>query len=214
MYRTNVAASMSVVIVEYGDEKMRRKFDYYIASPYSHPSSAVRERRFQDVAKFAAYMVRKGSTIFCPITHSHPIQEHGTPGGWEFWKEIDETAIDNCRILYVLCIEGWNESEGVEAEIEYAKKRNMFVRYVTEVDGEYKLSNCPPPFDYQKAYREMQKKLEKRLGYRWKEAHFEELVPKPDRRYEKLRARVKGLIEYYDTDEERKRIREKLQEIL
>ncbi len=157
---------MSVVTVEYGDEKMRRKFDYYIASPYSHPSSAVRERRFQDVTKFAAYMVRKEYTVFCPITHSHPIQEHGTPGGWEFWKEIDETAIDNCQILYVLCIEGWNESEGVKAEIEYAKKRNMSVWYVTEVDGEYRESNCPPPFDYQKTYLEMRKLLEKRLECR------------------------------------------------
>jgi hypothetical protein len=112
---------------------VRRKFHAYLASPYSHESSAVRERRFEDVAKCAAHFMRQEYILFCPITHSHPIQKHGTPGGWGFWRHVDETAIENCEQLWVLCIEGWKESEGVQDEIKFAKNCFIPIHYIQEI---------------------------------------------------------------------------------
>ena len=145
------------------DNLPRKKFDVYLASPYSHENAAVREARFMSVAKCAAWAIHDGKTVFCPITHSHPIQVHGqfdAATGWKYWKQIDETAIDNCKQLWVLCIDGWQASEGVRAEIEYAKKRGMSIWYVCHsIEPGFAISNSPNKWILEEKYERLQRKV-------------------------------------------------------
>lgn len=93
----------------------------YLASPYSHPDSAIQESRFIEVCRVAAAMMREGHLIFSPIAHSHPIAMAGSlPTDWEFWRKYDHAMLDAASELWVLKIPGWDESQGVQAEIVYA----------------------------------------------------------------------------------------------
>jgi len=103
----------------------------YIASPYSDPSAKVRQDRFDAVCKYAGSLMLRGKVVFSPIAHSHPIAEHlpQDKNTWEFWEPFDLMMLDMADDLYVLCINGWNKSPGVAAEIKYAIDKMMPVVY-------------------------------------------------------------------------------------
>ena len=102
----------------------------YLASPYSSKNTSVQKARFQDVARVASFFMKQNYQIFSPIAHTHPIAEYGLPRGWEFWAEFDEWFISRCNEIWVLMLEGWKESTGVNAEIKLAEKFNKKIRYV------------------------------------------------------------------------------------
>jgi len=93
----------------------------YLASPYSHPERSVREARFQTVCKCAAAFMRNGHHVFSPIAHSHPIAQYGLSVAWEFWKAFDLELLAMCDSMIVLKLDGWETSDGLWSEIEYAK---------------------------------------------------------------------------------------------
>ena len=103
----------------------------YLASPYSHPDAAVRHARFLAVCETAATMMRAGLLVFSPIAHSHPIAEFGLPKGWDFWEEYDMAFIEMCYECAVLCIDGWEESKGVQAEVELFRQAGKPVTHIT-----------------------------------------------------------------------------------
>ena len=61
----------------------------YLASPYSHPDPAVRERRFRAACSAAAFLLQAGHAVFSPIAHGHVLAEHGLPTDWSFWQRFD-----------------------------------------------------------------------------------------------------------------------------
>lgn len=102
----------------------------YLASPYSHPDPLVREQRFKAVCEYAANLMKDGEMVYSPIAHSHPIAQFGLPKEWEFWEQYDRFFISKCDELFVLMIDGWDKSKGVDAEIEIANELCVPVTYV------------------------------------------------------------------------------------
>lgn len=101
----------------------------YLASPYSHPDATVREARFRAVCRRAAAMVREGLLVYSPIAHSHPLAiEAGLPGDWPFWAEHNRRMLERCSALVVLRLPGWEESQGVQAEVEIARSLGLLVQ--------------------------------------------------------------------------------------
>jgi len=110
----------------------------YLAVPYSHPDSAVRVFRFQEVNKVAAKLMCEGNLVFSPISHTHPIAVAGDlPKGWNYWKDYDKSFIEWADEIYVFMLEGWKESTGVQAEIKLAEDLGKKVTYI-EVQYVYK----------------------------------------------------------------------------
>lgn len=90
----------------------------YVAIPYS---SIDHELSFDTANRKAAELMREGHIVFSPISHSHMIaKNYDLPGDWEFWSKIDTEFIKWCDTVYVICIDGWDRSRGVKAEIELA----------------------------------------------------------------------------------------------
>lgn len=102
----------------------------YLASPYSHPDSAVREMRFRDACRAAAKLMRQGHAVFSPIAHSHCICAYGLPTDWRFWEPFDRLQIERCSEVVVLTLDGWEASQGVRAEILIATELGKPVRYL------------------------------------------------------------------------------------
>ncbi|GAB6188150.1 DUF1937 family protein [Thermopirellula anaerolimosa] len=104
----------------------------YLASPYSHPDAAVRQERFEAACRAAAELIRQGHVVLSPIAHSHSIAQHGLPGDWDFWEQQDRRLLAACDELWVLKLDGWEQSRGVQAEIGIARAAGKPVRFLSE----------------------------------------------------------------------------------
>ena len=102
----------------------------YLASPYSDQDMKVRERRFEAVCLAAAYLIRTGKSVYSPIAHTHPICRYGLPGDWHFWQKHDRQYIEICDEMAVLMLDGWEQSEGIKAEIAIARELGKPVTFI------------------------------------------------------------------------------------
>ena len=113
---------------------------YYLASPYTYTlevgeppakKGMTQIRRFNKVNEVAANLTKAGFIIFSPISHSHQMaQVADLPVEWEFWERIDKAFINVCGGLFVLKLDGWKESVGVQAEIKIANEIGIPVLYL------------------------------------------------------------------------------------
>ncbi|WP_313666278.1 DUF1937 family protein [Shinella sp.] len=89
----------------------------YLGSPYSK-YEAGHDAAARVVADSAAALMRRGLVIYSPIAHGHAIAVHGLPLDWGFWKKQCQPLIDGAAGLIVLTMAGWQESVGLQYEIE------------------------------------------------------------------------------------------------
>ena len=101
----------------------------YLAVPYLHPDPKVRQRRFEQANRVAAELMRAGVHVFSPISHVHPIAQHGLPIGWDFWEAYDRRFVSVCKAMVVLQLRGWEQSKGVQSEIQIMRSLGRPVFY-------------------------------------------------------------------------------------
>lgn len=103
----------------------------YLASPYSHPDPIVKEQRYREALRCLAHFTNLGHILFSPIVHSYPVEIHHTlPGDWQFWQKFDREFISMSDGLWILTIDGWQQSVGIAAEVKIAAEFNKPVVYV------------------------------------------------------------------------------------
>ncbi len=103
----------------------------YLASPYTKHSKETREYFFELLCDITAQMFNRGKYVFTPIVYAHPVAaRHNLPPEWDYWKEYDELFLSICSELWVLKFPGWEDSTGVQAEVEIALGRGLPVKYV------------------------------------------------------------------------------------
>ena len=56
--------------------------------------------------------------------------ECGLPREFDFWHKYDEWFISRCDKVVVVKMWGWEQSKGVQAEIEIAHKLGIPVEYI------------------------------------------------------------------------------------
>jgi Domain of unknown function (DUF1937) len=104
----------------------------YLASPYSHHDSLVRQATFGAACRATARLIQAGRTVFSPIVHGHPLVRFGLPTDWAFWQRHDREYLRHCDEVVVLQIDGWQESEGVRAEVELARELGKRITYLDQ----------------------------------------------------------------------------------
>ena len=73
--------------------------------------------------------------VYSAISMSHPIAvENGLGLDWAFWRPNDVYFIGICDEVRVLQYPGWEESEGIKAEIRIAASMGKPVRYMEWVE--------------------------------------------------------------------------------
>jgi hypothetical protein len=102
----------------------------YLASPYSNPSKKIREERFEQISQIAADLNAEGVIAFSPITYGHTLLEfRDLPTDWNFWKTFCLSFLEHADELWVYQMEGWKDSRGIQAEIEFAEQHGIPVIY-------------------------------------------------------------------------------------
>ena len=106
----------------------------YLACPYTHPDHTVREQRFRLATQAAAELIRQGHIVYSPITMTHPIDVVMAEGtetlGSDYWVQFDEAFMAVCAEMVILQIEGWDESRGIQREIDYFHSKGKPVRFM------------------------------------------------------------------------------------
>ena len=93
----------------------------YLASPYSHDDPAIQQQRYEAACEATAHLIKQGYPVISPIVHSHVLHaEYGCGGDWDTWSRIDHDIIKASDEVWVLMLDGWRESRGVKAEMDYA----------------------------------------------------------------------------------------------
>lgn len=89
----------------------------YLGSPYSK-YEAGHDAAARVVADSAARLMAGGMVIYSPIAHGHAVAVHGLPPTWDFWKRQCQPLIDAAAGLIVLTMAGWQDSVGLQYEID------------------------------------------------------------------------------------------------
>ncbi len=93
----------------------------YLASPYAHPDSSVRQLRFEAVEAALADMLKNKIWTYSPIVHCHALaNKYGLPKDFEYWQEYIEVMLRPASSLVVLTLPMWEKSVGVGAELRFA----------------------------------------------------------------------------------------------
>lgn len=105
----------------------------YLASPYWAESELVRLQRVKQVRIAAATLLMAGWPVYSPICHNAELSKcmpSDTAISHDFWMSIDLPILEAASYLWVLMLDGWEESKGVSREISFAKERNMDIFYL------------------------------------------------------------------------------------
>jgi hypothetical protein len=114
--------------------------DVYLAGPYTAKGEQAltdlrkqltQGARFNMLTKFAAQIMAAELLVYSPITHSHPMTLHeALPGTWAYWERMDREMLSICSELWIMKLDGWEESEGLQHEIRIAREMHKPVVFI------------------------------------------------------------------------------------
>ena len=107
----------------------------YLAGPYSHPDEDVRHARYAALTAKAAELMLENYVVFSPITHGHAVAEaHNLPTDFIWWEQQCLGMLRHASKLVILTLDGWEQSKGLEVEVEFARKIGINIEYVRAID--------------------------------------------------------------------------------
>lgn len=102
----------------------------YLAAPYTHPDPEVVKQRIEAFYKKQVQLIHKGHYVVSPLDKIHMATIHQIKTNWDWWKEYSAELMDRCDTVYILMLDGWEESIGVQEEIKLAISMKKPIYYV------------------------------------------------------------------------------------
>ena len=103
----------------------------YIANPFTHPDKTVEEKRYEWISKLCIDLMNQGVQVFSPIAYGLPLAKFGElPTDWGYWHSTCKVFLSRCQRMIVVMFDGWENSEGVQGEIEYANSIGIEIEYL------------------------------------------------------------------------------------
>ncbi|MCG9133149.1 DUF1937 family protein [Candidatus Poribacteria bacterium] len=122
---------------------MDKKPIIYFANPYRHKNPNVMQHRFETMRTITAQIIQEQNYIipFTPVVYTHDLSQYCEDD--QDWVQWDLQFLAKCDAMVVITLDGWEESEGVQKEIEYCKENEIPIMYldVEEIDTFIKHSN-------------------------------------------------------------------------
>lgn len=102
----------------------------YVSAPYGN--AVDKNERMKIITHHSSSCLKRDEYIICPLTMGHEFIKHNElPYSSEWWLNWCIALLSKCTEMDVLCIEGWKESVGVTAEIDFAEKNKIKINYIT-----------------------------------------------------------------------------------
>ena len=95
----------------------------FISMPYTHPDEEIMRERANIARKYSADIVDKmGLSLVCPVLIGIDYISSGVDIQMthQEWLDFSLLYMKGCDEVWILCIEGYDLSNGVKAEIQYA----------------------------------------------------------------------------------------------
>lgn len=104
----------------------------YLASPYSSEDAKLRMYRHRLAQHFTQKHLEQGLIMFSPIVNGVALTKNDERiWGFAHWHDYDLSFLRQWATeLWVMCIDGWKESVGVQEEIRTAEEIGLPVRYL------------------------------------------------------------------------------------
>jgi hypothetical protein len=100
----------------------------YVAAPFWHDSETVRAYRRRKAIEYSEQLFFKGILFYSPLMYSERFKDRKAREG--FWIEHGLKMVDVCTEIHVLCLEGWQDSRGIQGEVARAERNGAEVRYI------------------------------------------------------------------------------------
>lgn len=104
----------------------------YLACPYTHRERHVMHARYVQIAMIGAELIKAGYWFYCPIVHTHPIAHYGGMplDDHEIWLPFDRPMMERCDELWIVMMDGWKESRGIQHEITIFQEMGKPIKYL------------------------------------------------------------------------------------
>ena len=92
----------------------------FISAPYSDPDCRIKEQRAEATAKTCAILMNKGFLVCCPLLQGLAVIEKSgmhLPDDYDYWQHFCNDFVRACSEMWVLTINGYHTSKGVEGEV-------------------------------------------------------------------------------------------------
>lgn len=111
----------------------------YLGSPYSHSSEFLRKARFRKAEEFVnTFLTKHGIIVFSPIVYCHEMAaKYGWPTDAGYYVQFNMDILRRSDALFVLCLQGWKESQGLRIEMNLAKMLNLPIQFFNPDGSEY-----------------------------------------------------------------------------
>lgn len=115
---------------------------WYVGSPYTKYPGGL-EEAFRIACAETARLMLEGFAVFCPIAHTHSVAHHGNipKKDHDFWMRVDKPMVDAAVGMIILTMEGWQESEGLQQEVEWFRAAAKPVLFLEPGAGELSLTD-------------------------------------------------------------------------
>lgn len=98
----------------------------YLAAPYSDPDPRIVLARMYAFDAVVADLLREGASFpISPLMNHSILGRHTIPGNWEFWQHYSRRLLARCDELMIIELPGWDQSVGVQGELELAKSLSL-----------------------------------------------------------------------------------------
>ena len=111
----------------------------YVAAPYAHEDENITKNRIMQSGQYTAHLMNSGYTVFSPVNYGDALGHYMTDSNK--WFKQYASLLRRSDVLHVLKISGWEDSKGVQADLEIAKLHKIPVYFVD--DQTYELTDEP-----------------------------------------------------------------------
>ena len=106
-------------------------YDIFVISPYTHDDSDIVRNRVDHAEMYLASLTMAGYVAYSTIAAmEHLTKKFDLPTDYAYWKEHCHKMISCAKEVYVLCLDGWEDSVGVQDELSVARELSKKITYI------------------------------------------------------------------------------------
>ena len=106
-------------------------YDVFVISPYTDDDQNVVCDRVAAAERYLASLTMEDVVAYSTIAAMHHLTvKFSLPNDYEYWKDHCHKMISSAKEVYVLCLDGWENSVGVQDELSIARELNKKITYI------------------------------------------------------------------------------------